>query len=249
MFPVARYDSVEVVPARGPGYSIGALMQPNLSLAAGTAVAMVTSASASEVQSLSTTGTPTTASFQLVFNGQVTSTVLSNPTAAQVQAALQALPNIGAGNVVCTGGPLPGSAITITFTGQLANLPQPIITITNATFVGGTSPTVGVTRTTLGVAQGRWGAYNSGASNGLQTCRGILRYPVSTDEQGKIVLSSSTKTPEYSKDNEAVVWIAGQFPASRLTGLDATALSQLFGRVIEGTSVNDSQATVLIPGA
>ncbi len=68
-----------------------------------------------EVQQIS--GTPSGA-FSLIFDGAQTtvSGLATNASAAQVQAALEALPNIGTGNVACAGGALP-AAITITFSG------------------------------------------------------------------------------------------------------------------------------------
>jgi hypothetical protein len=53
-----------------------------------------------------------------------------------VQAALVALPNIGAKNVVCTGGPLPGASVTITFAGALRAGPQPPITVASNSLIG-----------------------------------------------------------------------------------------------------------------
>jgi hypothetical protein len=61
-------------------------------------------------------------------------------TAAQVQAALAALPSIGANNVVCTGGPLPGGSVTITFAGTLHAGPQPPITVVSNSLTGSSGP-------------------------------------------------------------------------------------------------------------
>jgi hypothetical protein len=58
------------------------------------------------VQTLTTTGTPTGGTVPLSFDGRST-TVAFNASAAAVQTALEGLPNIGTGNVVCGGGPLP----------------------------------------------------------------------------------------------------------------------------------------------
>jgi hypothetical protein len=67
-----------------------------------------------EIQTI--TGTPS-ATFGLTYNGANTTVSLSTTaSAAQIQAALEALPNVGTGGVVCTGGPLP-AAVTVTFSG------------------------------------------------------------------------------------------------------------------------------------
>lgn len=69
-----------------------------------------------EVQQLS--GTPS-GTFGLNFDGALTTVSLAtNAAAAAVQAALEALPNIGTGGVVCSGGALP-AAIICTFSGPL----------------------------------------------------------------------------------------------------------------------------------
>jgi hypothetical protein len=104
-----------------------------------------------EVQTLSETGGPTGGTFTLSFLSIATSAIVYNATAAQVQTALVALPGIGTGGVVCSGGPLPGSNVTITFAGALANLAQPLIGVPSslqALTPGGAAAVI--TRTTPG---------------------------------------------------------------------------------------------------
>lgn len=107
--------------------------------------------STNEVHSLAISGSPTGGTFTLTYGGDTTSALAYNSTAAQVQAALQALPFIG-NNVTCSSGPLPGSAVTITFNNYLAGtkiaLPQ-----TQNNLTGGTTPAVAVTETTPGAGQ------------------------------------------------------------------------------------------------
>jgi hypothetical protein len=132
-----------------------------------------------EVQSLSITGSPTGGSFTLSFRGQTTSAIAYNATAAAVQAALEALPAIGSGNVVCTGGPLPGTAVTITFQNVLGGLNVPQISVASNNLTGGTSPTPSVSTTTQGVGYkravqidlpGKWTAVDtSGEDEGTRT--------------------------------------------------------------------------------
>jgi len=58
----------------------------------------------------------------LKFQGDETTDLGGHATASDIQTALEALPSIGSGNVVCTGGPLGGSTlVTVTFAGSLAN--------------------------------------------------------------------------------------------------------------------------------
>lgn len=103
----------------------------------------------SEVQSVAITGTPTGGTFTLTFAGYTTAAIQYNASAAAVQAALEALPNIGTDNVTCTGGPLPGTAVAVTFKGYLAGADVAQMTAT-ASLTGGTTPAVTVSTTTPG---------------------------------------------------------------------------------------------------
>jgi hypothetical protein len=115
---------------------------------------------ASEVQSISITGTPTGGTFTLSFQGNTTSNIAYNATAAAVAAAFQALPNVGVTGATTTGGPLPATPVVLTFAGNLANTGLPLITATSTGLTGGTTPAVVVTRTTPGLGQydpiGQW---------------------------------------------------------------------------------------------
>lgn len=110
-------------------------------LGATVAVSVVTltegSAGANEVQVLTFYGTPSGGTFTLTYDGQTTAAIAYNADAATVDAALEALSNIGAGDVTCTGGSLPGTPITITFGGALANTNVPLITATVSSLTGG----------------------------------------------------------------------------------------------------------------
>jgi hypothetical protein len=111
-----------------------------------------TGAVGAAVETLSVSGTPTGGGFVLSFGGQNTGSIPFNATAAQVQTALTALGSIGPGSVVCAGGALPGTAVTITFAGALASGPQPLIAVAANTLTGGTTPAPAVVMTTPGVA-------------------------------------------------------------------------------------------------
>lgn len=105
--------------------------------------------STDEVQTLTEGGSGLT-SFTISFSGQTTASLDDDATAAQVQAALEALSNIGEGNVEVTGGPLASGAFSVKFVGDLANANQPAMTTTPT---GGTG-TVTVATTTAGGADG-----------------------------------------------------------------------------------------------
>lgn len=111
----------------------------------------VSPAGTNAVQTLSLTGTPTGGSVTLKYDGRTTATVAFNAAASAVQTALEALPNIGTGGVVCAGGPFP-AAVTVTFSGaRTQKRPHPLITLGTNSLTGGTSPTLSVVDTTPGV--------------------------------------------------------------------------------------------------
>lgn len=114
------------------------------------------SAGTSEVQTLTFGGTPTGGTFTITFDGHTTSAITwvgddDAALIAAVDAALEALPNIGTGGVTCADGTLTSGVgtITITFGGNLAKLAVPLMTVTSS--LTGTSPTAAITETTAGV--------------------------------------------------------------------------------------------------
>jgi hypothetical protein len=121
-------------------------------------------AGTAEVTTLTVTGTPTGGTYTLTWNGQTTTNIPYNATAAQVQAALEALSNIEVGDVLAAGGPHPGTPITVTWYGsQTGDVAQ--MTANSAGLTGGTTPTVTPTTSTPGVA---------GAADGRQTAANIV---------------------------------------------------------------------------
>lgn len=107
-----------------------------------------------EVQSLAITGIPTGGTMLPTFDGASIGPVNYNCTFGQMQAAFDASP-IGAGQVVCAGGPWPGTPITVTFSGpNVAKRGQPDIAIGTNALTGGTTPTMVVTAPTPGSGYG-----------------------------------------------------------------------------------------------
>lgn len=113
--------------------------------------AFVVQAELDEVQTVQITGSPTAGTFTLTFGAQTTATLNWNATAAQMQTALQALSSIGAGNCLVTGGPGPGTAFTVEFTGTLGFASQALITLSNNLLTGGSGPSVSITRAQGGI--------------------------------------------------------------------------------------------------
>lgn len=85
-------------------------------------------AGTNEVQRLTFPTIPEAGSFTLEFNGSVTSALLFSATAAQIKAALELLPTVGAGNTLVTG-PVSSGQVDVEFAGDLAEAPQPAITV------------------------------------------------------------------------------------------------------------------------
>lgn len=83
----------------------------------------------------------------------------------------------------------------------------------------------------LTATPGTFKAYLSGASDGSQIPKGILRYGCVVDGSGNISLGddlgSKTKSIEF--------YIAGYFQSQDLIGLDANALTVMNGRIVQGT--------------
>lgn len=240
--PIAPYDvytQSELTPAMFPERMLKASLpvSANLHMPKGTVVGVCTSSAEDDVQTL-TQASATGGTFTITFGfGTVytTAPIPYNATAAQVQSALQALPNIGAGNVSCTGGALGSSGVVCTFGGGLANQPQPIMAVNNAGLTGsGAVVTVG--HTTVGVANGAMEPYASGNSDGSQTPVGVLVVEVSTDTQGNVTYGPLPIGNGFGAVRHvAPIAISGYFNTADLTGLDTNAVSKL-GRLIEGTT-------------
>jgi hypothetical protein len=108
----------------------------------------VSGATVNEKQTITIGGGATGGTFPLTFDGQTTSPELTrNATPSLVKAALQALSNIGSGDVSVTG-PTGGPWI-VEFTGALAGTNVPQMTTSAANLTGGT-PTAAVTTTQAG---------------------------------------------------------------------------------------------------
>jgi RHS repeat-associated protein len=112
-----------------------------------------TSYAGDSVQQVQLTGNPTGGTFTLTFNGQTTSAIAYNASAATVQSALQSLSTIGSGNALVA--QAAGLSWNIRFAGTLAGSVQPALTGNGSGLTGGTSPSVAITVTSLGGDAGR----------------------------------------------------------------------------------------------
>lgn len=128
-------------------------------------------AGTSEIQTLTIGGTPDGGTFRLAFDGFVTGAITwsatNNTLRDNVDAALEALPNIGTGGVTTAVGTMTAGigTLTITFAGNLAKRAVNTITVADNSLTG-TSPTVAVTETTPGVdATGLGAAIGAGLTD------------------------------------------------------------------------------------
>jgi hypothetical protein len=110
--------------------------------------ALCAPAGTNEVQTATITGTPTGGTYTLTFDGQSTTALPRTSTNAQIQAALEVLPNVDPGDITVTG-TYPGP-FTFTFGGQYASRNVSQITATH-TFTGGTTPGITMATTVPGV--------------------------------------------------------------------------------------------------
>lgn len=113
-----------------------------------------------EIQTITIGGTPTAGTFTLTFLGKTTTAITWSATNAtlvsRIDSALEALATIGTSGVTTAVGTMTAGigTITVTFIGNNAKLS--VATMTSASSLTGTSPTLAVTETTPGVtADGR----------------------------------------------------------------------------------------------
>lgn len=109
-----------------------------------------------EIQTIMISGSPTSGAIKLtdygdalVPPGSQTANIAWNASAADVKAALEAIPSIGAGAITATGGPFPDSAITVEFSGATVSRRGRTRMGVASTLTGG-SPVVTVAHTQYG---------------------------------------------------------------------------------------------------
>lgn len=102
---------------------------------------------ASEVQTITISGTPTGGTWTLSWYGTVI-TLAFNVTTTALQTALQAIQSIGTGNVTVTG--TAGASYVLTFAGALANTFLDLAVVDGSGLTGGTTPAASIAMTTAG---------------------------------------------------------------------------------------------------
>jgi hypothetical protein len=172
----------------------------------------------SEVQTLTIGGTPTGGTFKLKYKNQITAPIswsaTNNTLRDNVDAALEALTNIGAGNITTAVGTMTAGVgtLTLTFAGALAKLNTSLIAVADNSLTG-TSPTVAVATTTPGVT-----ATERGAPTGAELIR--------TDTGVKYVNTGTATAP---------VWTQQAAPSAEMAALEA-AIPQAAVADVAGTT-------------
>lgn len=191
-------------------------------------------------QTILVTGAPTGGYYTLTFGAQTTGHIAYNAEASDVQAALEALSSIGAGNVRVTGGPSLAGPFTVEFVGALGGAAAGAITKDATNLTGGTSPDLTITTNTqVGAAgtPGTFAPYSETATDGSQVASAIAVYDMQTDASGNVTFSSTASQsggPHGETYKTAPVYVSGYFNTADLTGLNAAAVPQL-GRLEQGT--------------
>jgi hypothetical protein len=190
----------------------------------------LTGSPVNEVQTLTITGAPTGGTFKLAYKSVSTATIAYNATSAAVQAALEALSTIGSGNVVCAGGPLPASPVTITFQGLLAGSNLPLVTVNSAAFTAGTTPAATVAETTPGSGLydplGGWFPLG-GTKNGVNPSMNNTEEEFTIDQQkvsigvlpNEFTWAFTTSLVEVTPENLAFVWDMGPVTLNTLPAI------------------------------
>jgi len=241
--PSVIYQNSGVQPAMYPeeAHTIPVRLPGGIDYAAGKVLGARTGSATNEVQTITISGTPDGGTFTLTFYGQTTSAIAYNASAATVEATLEALSTIGTDNVACAGGALPGSAVTVTFQGDLAARNVPLLTSSNS-LTGGTDPAISIAKTTPGsTGQGQFEDYDDSASDGTQVAKAILVRRTKTNELGQILDDAGVASNKY----EAPAYISGYFFSADLSGIDANAVTDL-GRYVTGSSATLSATTTII---
>lgn len=86
----------------------------------------------------------------------------------------------------------------------------------------------------LTASPGTMKAYATGASDGSETAKGIMKYTVTSDASGNIYFGTSATGQFGESFRNCPVFVSGNFKTTELTGLDAAGVADLAGRYWHG---------------
>ncbi|WP_298869235.1 LamG-like jellyroll fold domain-containing protein [uncultured Gimesia sp.] len=176
---------------------------------AATDVALITTdassltGSANEVQTITILNAPTGGTFTLSYDGESTTALAYNASAATIEAALLALNSIPSASVSCGGGALPGSAVTVTFQGALALTDVPMLiansdALTGMTMASATSQAGGSSLADKAVAYWNFNEYDDGFPADYDLTWDLIFH---TDVVGGMVLSPTNNLSLLGPEN------------------------------------------------
>lgn len=113
-------------------------------------------AGSDEIQTITMTGSPTSGTFRLSFDGFVTGAINWNDGTAGVETALNALPPLASGGTSATGVAVTGggfwTAMVVTFSGtRVLKRSHNLLVLAVNALAGGSSPSITLARSTTGV--------------------------------------------------------------------------------------------------
>lgn len=167
-----------------------------------TVTATQRTAAVNEVQTVTLTGAPTGGTFTLTYSGQTTSAIAYNASAATVDAALEALSNIGAGDVAVTGSD--GGPWTVTFTGALAGTNVGSMTGNGSSLTGGSSETITVSSFVASSGPNHWDTAANWVPSGVPANSDDVRFEIGSSDclyglaQSSVTLASLHVSMSYS---------------------------------------------------
>jgi hypothetical protein len=246
--PVMRYSGGGLQPLYDTGRTDVISVRGGIAFSMGQAMGHIpgTGTAVNEVQTVTITGTPTGGTWRLIYGTLLSPAIAYNAANAVVKTALETI--FGTGNIAVAGGPLPGTAITVTFQGEAGGLGHVLMTSVNA-LTGGASPAVAVTRTTTGKsAGGTWDAYVDANADGTQVMRRILRYPAFANHLGMTTYGDTPDIDRALTNRGVPAYFQGHFRCTDVIGLDANGVADV-GRLIQGTAITDANAILVMTGA
>lgn len=237
--PMTTYSANELIPAIYPelARTDNVAIAASQNIAAGTILGEVGGINATSTITItaSTSGgsfkLTTTVAPTLAQTGAINWSATNATLLANIQTALNAAYGTtgGAPNVVPTAVSLTAGIGTILLTSQNAFGGRPITWTLQDSTTGGTGVTVASTTTGV-VNGGSFKARDTTATDGSQVAKVIAKFDMQTDVNGKVTFSSTSGQaggPFGQTSDSAPVWITGYFYTQDLTGLDATAITQL----------------------
>lgn len=181
-----------------------------------------------EIQTITIGGTPTAGTFTLTFDGHTTGAITWSATnatlLANIDAALEALPNIGVGGVTTADSTLTAGigALTVTFTAN--NAKKNVALMTYTSLLTGTAPTIAVATTTAGVDASFRGALPGATLNDITNAdfyvnTGTALSPIWSNAIGDVPSGVSASAAEINLSDGS---IAGTAVASKAVVLGAS---------------------------